>query len=101
MMMLFIGTQFSNLYVGSCRDTYRQELDIDNHTNPTESNVQSRRSPVFINTCHDAQFAPHVGANVNAGLHPSHNVLPIARKNGAGEALVTLCIVFKTHVCHV
>ena len=29
--------------------------------------MQSRRAPAFINTCHDARFAPHVGANVNAG----------------------------------
>ena len=39
-------------------------------------NVQSRQPPVLINTCHDAQFAPHVSANVNAGntpptLHPT------------------------------
>jgi hypothetical protein len=33
----------------------------------TPSDVQSRRAPALINTCHDAQFAPHVGANVNAG----------------------------------
>jgi hypothetical protein len=35
----------------------------------------SRRAPAFINTCHDARFAPHVGANANAGVHPSHNAL--------------------------
>jgi hypothetical protein len=33
----------------------------------TPSDVQSRRSAAMINTCHDARFAPHVGANVNAG----------------------------------
>ncbi len=33
----------------------------------TPSDVQSRRAPALINTCHDARFAPHVGANVNAG----------------------------------
>jgi len=30
----------------------------------TPSDVQSRRTPALINTCHDARFAPHVGANV-------------------------------------
>ena len=29
----------------------------------TPSVVQSRRVPVFINTCHDARFASHVGPN--------------------------------------
>ena len=33
----------------------------------TPSDVQSRRAPALINTCHDARFAPHVGANVDAG----------------------------------
>ena len=32
--------------------------------------MQSRRAPAFINTCHDARFAPHVGANVNRGNTP-------------------------------
>jgi len=27
--------------------------------------VQSRRAPAFINTCHDARFDPHVGANAD------------------------------------
>jgi hypothetical protein len=44
---------------------YRRELDIHDHTDP--SDVQSRRAPALINTCHGARFAPHVGANVNAG----------------------------------
>ena len=32
--------------------------------------MQSRRAPALINTCHDARFAPHVGANVNAEFAP-------------------------------
>jgi hypothetical protein len=31
------------------------------------SDVQNRRAPELINTCHDARFAPHVGADINAG----------------------------------
>jgi hypothetical protein len=31
----------------------------------TPSDVQSRRAPVLINTCHDARFAPHVVTNFN------------------------------------
>ena len=82
---------------------YRRELDT---VTQTPSDVQSRRAPALKNTCHDARFAPHVGANVNAGyilirslpqrafhltdhvqqdIHPTDNP-PSARKSGAGEA---------------
>ena len=37
--------------------------------------MQSRRAPAFINTCHDARFAPHFGANVNAGYNGVENSL--------------------------
>ena len=68
----------------------------------TPSDVQSRRAPALINTCHDARFAPHVGANVKAGYippaarfpphrsrpagYPPNRPPPSAWKSGAGEA---------------
>jgi hypothetical protein len=37
------------------------------------SDVQSRRAPALINTCHDARFAPHVGPTAR----PRHTSLPL------------------------
>ena len=60
---LFIQGRWEVLRKLAC--PYRRELDIHDHTTP--SDVQSRRSPALIKTCHDAAVAPHVGANVDAG----------------------------------
>ena len=43
--------------------------------------MQSRRAPAFINTCHDARFASHVGANIIACLLTR---APPLRWNGRG-----------------
>jgi hypothetical protein len=29
------------------------------------ADVQSRRSPALLNTCHDSRFAPHVGRSLD------------------------------------
>jgi hypothetical protein len=40
--------------------------------------------PALKNTCHDARFAPHVGANVNAGYIPPAARFPPHRSRPTG-----------------
>ncbi len=56
----------------------------------TPFDVQSSRAPALKNTCHDARFAPHVGANVRVPAVPHGHVLYDSRSSSAAGKYVSL-----------